>query len=70
MQATGGLLAGIKGAKVVQKAMFCIDRVDTTASSYDIIRFVNNLSISVISCFEVKPRQPAWQRQLNMTVDG
>ena len=50
--------------------MFCIDKVDTTASSYDIIRFVNNLSIRVISCFEVKLRQPAWQRQLNMTVDG
>ena len=55
---------------MVEKAVFFIDKVDTTASSYDIIRFVKNLSIRVISCFEVKPRQPAWQRQLNMTVDG
>ena len=69
-KATGGLLAGIKEAKVVAKAVVCIDKVDTTASSFDIIRFVNNLSIRVISCFEVKSRQPAWQRQLNMTVDG
>ena len=50
--------------------LLCIDRVDASSSACDIGKFVSDLSIPVISCFDVKQRQPAWQRQQNMNAAG
>jgi len=43
--------------KLPNKAVFCIDNIDLKYSVDDMIRFVRNLRVDVISCFEVKPRR-------------
>lgn len=48
----------IKAAKKIRKkAVFCIDNVDTSCTVEHMRSFVGSLSIEVITCFEVKPRQ-------------
>ena len=50
--------AKIKAAKRIRKkAVFCVDNVSTVCSVDDIRSFVSSLSIEVLSCFEVRPRQ-------------
>lgn len=49
--------AGIAAAKkLVRKAVYCVDNIDTSYNVEDIVRYVNKLGINVVSCFEVKPR--------------
>ena len=43
--------------KLRKKAVFCIDNVNTSCSVNDMCKFVSDLSIEVVSCFEVKPRR-------------
>ena len=51
-------IAAIKAAKKIRKrAVFCVDNVNTACSVKDLCSFVGKLSVNVISCFEVKPRQ-------------
>jgi len=50
--------ASVAAAKQIRKkAAFCVDNVGTSYTADDIRSFVSSMSISVISCFEVKPRQ-------------
>ena len=42
--------------------MFCIDNVSVDATENDIKQFVFGNGITVISCFEVKPRRSRYQR--------
>ena len=49
---------GISAArKIVKKAVFCVDNLDTDHSIKDISLFVTSMGISVLSCFEAKPRR-------------
>ena len=43
--------------QIRKKAVFCVDNVDTSYTADDTSSFVSSMSISVISCFEVKPRR-------------
>ena len=43
--------------KFPNKAVFCIDNVNLSCSVDDMISFVKSLGVSVVSCFEVKPRR-------------
>ena len=36
--------------------MFCVDNVNPLYSEEDVIQFVTSLRVTVVSCFEVKPR--------------
>ena len=48
----------IKAArKIRRRAVFCVDNVDVSCSVDDLCSFARKLSVNVISCFEVKPRQ-------------
>jgi len=50
--------ASVAAAKQIRKkAVFCVDNVGTSYTADDIRSFVSSMSISVISCFEVKPRR-------------
>lgn len=46
----------------VGKAVFCIDNVSRHAGVPDIVTYINNLEVNVLSCFQVKPRRSQWQR--------
>jgi len=49
--------AGIAAAdKLVRKAVYCIDNVDVSFSVEDIVQYASNNGITVMSCFEAKPR--------------
>jgi len=49
--------AGIVAAnKLVWKAIYCIDNIDVSFSAEDIVEYVSNIGITVLSCFEAKPR--------------
>jgi len=43
--------------KIRQKAVFCLDNINANCSVNDIQSYVSNLSITVISCFEVHTRR-------------
>jgi len=47
----------IAAAQPIKKSVFCIDNVSPTYSVDDVCNFVSNMSVDVISCFEVKPRK-------------
>ena len=47
----------IAAKKIMKKAVFCIDNVNTCCEVDDISSFVTSLSIEVLTCFEVKPRR-------------
>ena len=40
----------------IKKSVFCVDNVNPICSEDDIAHFVTNLHVTVVSCFEVKPR--------------
>ena len=42
--------------KLVKKAVFCIDNINVSFNTDDIVNHVHKLGIDVISCFEAKPR--------------
>ena len=42
--------------KLVKKAVYCIDNIDISYAVKDIVQYVESQGITVISCFEVKPR--------------
>jgi hypothetical protein len=49
--------AGIAAAyKLIKKAVYCTDNIDVSYNVQDIIRRVSRQGITVISCFEAKPR--------------
>jgi hypothetical protein len=53
---------GIAAArKLVRKAVFCIDNLNTSVTVNDIISFVSGLSVTVLSCFEAKPRRRRYE---------
>ena len=41
----------------IKKSMFCIDNVNPHYSVAYVVNFVSNLHVTVVSCFEVKPRR-------------
>jgi hypothetical protein len=41
----------------IKKSVYCIDNVNPLYSVDDVVNFVSNLHVTVISCFEVKPRR-------------
>jgi len=55
-------VVAIKAAKKIRKiAVSCVDNVDVQCSERDLCTFVGKLSVSVISCFEVKPRRRRYE---------
>jgi hypothetical protein len=59
--------AGFKAARsLLRKAFFCVDNVDKSSTTDDIVSFVTSLSVRVVSCFDAKPRRSYWQRQANI----
>jgi len=59
--------AGIAAAnKLVQKAVFCVDNIDVSFDVEDIVRHVSRQGITVVSCFEAKPRN---RRSVSYTND-
>ena len=48
----------IAAAKIMRKkAVFCLDNIAVTCSVSDVCDYVSRLSVSVLSCFQVKPRR-------------
>ena len=47
----------IAAKQLRKKAVLCIDNVSTECSIDDMKSFVSDMSVSVLSCFEVKPRR-------------
>jgi len=51
-------IRGLAAARVItKKAVFCVDNIDPLYDADDVRGFVSSLSVTVISCFEVKPRR-------------
>ena len=48
--------------KIVPKAVFCVDNLDTAVTVSDITSFVSSIGVTVISCFSVQPRRSASQK--------
>jgi len=55
--ATSGNCGIIAAGQPIKKSVFCIDNVSPNYSVGDVCDFVSDMSINVISCFEVKPRK-------------
>ena len=55
MSSTGARLTAAK--TFVDKAVFCVDNVNTSVTAGDIWHHVQKLSVTVISCFPTKPRR-------------
>ena len=51
------IVAAKKFMRIRKVAVFCLDNLDVKCSVEDIRSFVSQLSVEVISCFEVKPRR-------------
>ena len=51
----------------VNKAIYCIDNVSLGTTVEDVKRYVTDLSLTLLSCFEFNPRRTAWQRKANVT---
>jgi hypothetical protein len=59
--------AGLAAAnKLVPKGVFCIDNIDVSFNVEDIVQYVSSQGITVMSCFEAKPR---FRRSDNYTND-
>ena len=43
--------------KIIKKAVFCVDNVQTSYIADDLSRFFSSLNFKVISCFKVNPRR-------------
>lgn len=55
-RSSGGDFSISAAKKLVKKAVFCIDNIDTSCNAEDITQYVQSQGIAVISCFEVQPR--------------
>jgi len=42
---------------ITQKAVFCVDNINPSYDADDVRSFVSSLSVTVVSCFQVKPRR-------------
>jgi hypothetical protein len=42
--------------KLIPKGVYCIDNIDVSFSVEDIVQYVSSQGITVVSCFEAKPR--------------
>ena len=50
--------AGIVAAKKLRKkSVFCVDNVSSCCTVEDMKSFVSNMSVEVLTCFQVKPRR-------------
>jgi len=47
--------------KMTKKATFCVDNIDPCYNKQDMCDFINNLSINVIQCNEVRPRRRRYE---------
>jgi hypothetical protein len=54
---TTKLLAAKPTVSRIKKSVYCIDNVHKSVSVEDLCEFVENLSVTVMSCFETKPRK-------------
>jgi hypothetical protein len=52
------------------KSVFCVDNVATDVSEEDLVGYVTDMNVNVISCYRVKPRRSLWQRQAGITPSG
>ena len=69
--------ASIVGSTVIsaakkfrKKAVFSIDNVSISCNDSDLCRFVSDLNIEVVSCFEVKPRRRRDEEDIVRNEDG
>ena len=54
----GPISHGISAPKsYVRKSVYCVDNIDKSYSADDVISFVSDMSVRVLSCFEVRPRK-------------
>ena len=53
--------------KYDNKAVYCIDNVSLGTTVEDVQRYMTDLSITLLSCFEVNPRRTAWQQKAKVT---
>lgn len=60
--------SGFAAAKPL-KLVVCVDNVDLNHDEDAVKTFVENLGVRVVSCFKVKPRQAAWQKERKKPVD-
>ena len=59
--------AGIVAAnKLIKKAVYCIDNIDVSFNVEDIVHYVTSQGISVVSCFETKPRVRRYDNYANV----
>jgi hypothetical protein len=49
--------SSITAARIIKKAVFCIDNVDSSYSEEEVSDFVSSLGIKVLSCYSVQPRR-------------
>ena len=42
---------------ITKKAVFCVDNIDVSYDADDVRSFVSSLAVTVVSCFQVKPRR-------------
>jgi hypothetical protein len=55
---SGGSDGSINAAnQPMHKSVYCIDNVNSLYSVDDVVKFVQDLHVTVVSCFEVKPRK-------------
>lgn len=47
----------------LSKSVFCVDNVSTDVSVDEMTQFIDQLGVRVISCNNVPPRRPMWQRR-------
>ena len=52
-----------------RKLVVCVDNVGLDYDEKAVEDFVSNIGVRVLSCFKVKPRLTAWQRELNKPTD-
>jgi len=52
-----------------RKLVVCVDNVGLNFDENAVKAFVSNIGVRVLSCFKVKPRLAAWQRELDKPVD-
>jgi len=55
--ATATCVAAAKKLRNPKKSVYCVDNVSVHCTVGDITSFVKSLSVTVVSCFEVKPRR-------------
>ena len=58
----------LKAARpILPKSVYCVDNISVEITQNDLISFVADQGIHVVSCFKVKPRLTVWQRRNNIS---